>query len=135
MRKILLRTGAILNFIFSAAHIACLFFLDKAFAFYGIDGMMSSYAELWAPIPYLITVFLVFCFALAGLYALSADGDIKKIPLTRLAVIVICVLFIGRALWGFAMMFGKDFSMLSLVTNLIALSVGICYLPGIMNKK
>ena len=36
-------------------------------------------------------IFLALAFAVAGLYALSASGDIKRLPLQRLVIIAIVV--------------------------------------------
>ena len=41
---------------------------------------------------YALTIGLVLAFCLAGLYALSATGDIRRLPLTRMAIITIVVL-------------------------------------------
>jgi len=41
---------------------------------------------------YALTIGLVLAFCLAGLYALSATGDIRRLPLTRKAIITIVVL-------------------------------------------
>ena len=49
---------------------------------------------------YALTFCLALAFALAGFYALSASGDIRRFPLTRTAIIVIIVLYSLRALAG-----------------------------------
>ena len=49
---------------------------------------------------YALTIGLVLAFCLAGLYALSATGDIRRLPLTRTAIITIVVLYSLRALAG-----------------------------------
>ena len=38
-------------------------------------------------------IFLALAFAVAGLYALSAAGDIKRLPLQRLVIIAIVVVY------------------------------------------
>lgn len=95
-----LRLGAVLHFIIAIGHVACLFALDEAFDAYGIKDMMHNmvFGHVW--ILYALTICLALAFALAGLYALSATGDIRRLPLTRTAIFVIIVLYSLRALAG-----------------------------------
>ena len=43
-------------------------------------------------------IFLALAFAVAGLYALSAAGDIKRLPLQRLVIIAIVVVYYIRTM-------------------------------------
>jgi hypothetical protein len=74
--------------------------LDEAFDAYGIKDVMHNmvFGHVW--ILYALTICLALAFALAGLYALSATSDIRRLPLTRTAIIVIIVLYSLRALAG-----------------------------------
>ena len=93
-----LRLGAILHFIIAIGHLGCLFALDEAFDAYGIKEVMHNmvFGHVW--MLYALTFCLALAFALAGFYALSASGDIRRFPLTRTAIIVIIVLYSLRAL-------------------------------------
>lgn len=95
-----LRLGAVLHFIIAIGHLGCLFALDEAFDGYGIKDMMHNmvFGHVW--MLYALTIGLALVFTLAGLYALSASGDIRKLPLTRTAIIVIIVLYSLRTLAG-----------------------------------
>ncbi len=95
-----LRLGAILHFIIAIGHLGCLFALDEAFDAYGIKEVMHNmvFGHVW--MLYALTFCLALAFALAGFYALSASGDIRRFPLTRTAIIVIIVLYSLRALAG-----------------------------------
>ena len=66
-----------LHFIIAIGHIGCLFALDEAFEAYGIKDIMHNmvFGQVW--ILYALTIGLALAFALAGLYALSATGDIR----------------------------------------------------------
>lgn len=88
MNQFKLRLGASLHFLIAIGHVACLFFLEKAFKAYGIWELMKflCLGQVWT--LYVITVFLAIDFALAGLYALAASGDIIKLPLQHLAIIL-----------------------------------------------
>ena len=98
-----LRLGAVLHFIIAIGHLGCLFALDEAFDAYGIKDVMHNivFGNVW--MLYALTIGLALAFALAGLYALSATGDIRRLPLTRTAIIVIIVLYSLRALAGGAL--------------------------------
>ena len=95
-----LRLGAVLHFMIALGHLCCLFALDKAFDAYGIKEEMHNLVSGHVWMLYALTICIALAFALAGLYALSATGDIRRIPLTRTAVIVIIVLYSLRALAG-----------------------------------
>lgn len=132
--KLRFRIGATTQFLFALGHLLCMFDLWRIFEVYGIAEPMQGLAALWAPLPYLITAGLVVCFALAGLYALAYCGDIRPLPLIRIAVWVICLLFLGSGLIGIGKVI-LDFSPLSLSSALIATLIGLCYLPAIHNNR
>ena len=95
-----LRLGAVLHFLIAIGHIGCLFALDEAFEAYGIREIMHQMVAGHVWMLYALTIGLVLAFCLAGLYALSATGDIRRLPLTRMAIITIVVLYSLRALAG-----------------------------------
>ena len=141
-----LRLGAILHFIIAIGHIGCLFALDEAFDAYGIKDVMHNmvFGHIWLLYAlticlalafilaglYALTVGLTLAFTLAGLYALSATGDIRRLPLTRTAIIVIIVLYSLRALaGGWACVL--DFSLLQFFSSLTPAFIAWCYYPGL----
>ena len=125
-----LRLGAVLHFIIAIGHIGCLFALDEAFDAYGIKDVMHNmvFGHVW--MLYALTIGLALAFALAGLYALSATGDIRRLPLTRTAIIVIIVLYSLRALaGGWACV--RDFRWLQFISSVIPAFIAWCYYPGL----
>ena len=129
-----LRLGAILHFVIAIGHIGCLFALDEAFDAYGIKDVMHNmvFGHVW--MLYALTICLVLAFTLAGLYALSASGDIRRFPLTRTAIIVIIVLYSLRALaGGWACV--VDFNWLQCVSSIIPAFIAWCYYPGLNTMK
>ena len=125
-----LRLGAVLHFIIAIGHIGCLFALDKAFEAYGIKDTMHQMVSGHVWMLYALTIVLVLAFCMAGLYALSATGDIRRLPLTRTVIITIVVLYSLRALAG---AFGciNDFNWLQFFSSLIPAIIAWCYWPGI----
>ena len=125
-----LRLGAVLHFIIAVGHLGCLFALNEAFDAYGIKDVMYNmvFGQVW--ILYALTICLAIAFTLAGLYALSATGDIRQLPLTRTAIIVIIVLYSLRALvggWACVM----DFRWLQFISSVIPVFIAWCYYPGL----
>ena len=131
--KTRLRLGAILHFIIAIGHVACLFFLEEAFKAYDILDEMNSmcFGHTW--LLYALTIALALAFTVAGLYALSASGDIKRLPLQRLVIIAIVVVYSIRAVLGLGSLFW-DFSWLKFFSSLTPALVAWCYLPGIRRK-
>ena len=79
---------------------------------------------------YALTMGLALAFALAGLYALSATGDIRRLPLTLTAIIVIIVLYSLRALAG-GLACVVDFRWLQFISSVIPAFIAWCYYPGL----
>lgn len=129
-----LRMGAILHFFIAICHLGCLFFLEEAFKVYGICELMKGlcFGHTWA--LYAITVFLAIGFAVAGLYAFSASSDTIKLPLQRLAIITIIVMYGIRTIAGVYWLIG-EFSYLQFFSTLIPAILVWCYLPGVNMKN
>lgn len=125
-----LRLGASLHFLIAIGHLACLFFLEKAFRAYDIldDMKHLCFGQEW--LLYAITVCLAVGFAIAGFYALSATGDIWKLPLQRLAMIAIVGLYSVRVIVG-AVWLSHEFSYLQFFSTLVPALLVYCYLPGL----
>lgn len=125
-----LRLGAALHFIIAIGHLGCLFALDEAFEAYGIKDVMHNMVSGRVWMLYVLTVGLALAFVLAGLYALSASGDIRRLPLTRAAIIVIIILYSLRAIaGGWACV--VDFNWLRCISSVIPAFLAWCYYPGL----
>ena len=135
MRKLVL-LGAILHFVIGAGHLACLFCLENVFSIYGINGVMDEIATHGDWLPYLITVCIAMAFFLAGSYGLSILGLIHKMPLQKVAVITMLIVFFGRTIWGMTMLV-DNFTWLEMSSTGVAALLGICYIPclNIMSQK
>ena len=129
-----LRLGALLHFIIVIGHIGCLFALDKAFEAYGIKDFMYQMVSGHVWMLYALTIGLVLAFCLSGLYALSATGDIRHLPLTRTVIITIVVLYSLRALAGGISCIYK-FTWLQCISSIIPAIIAWCYWPGVKTKK
>lgn len=128
-----LRFGAVLHFIIAIGHVACLFALDEAFEVYGIREIMYQMVSGHIWMLYALTISLVLTFTLAGLYALSATGDIRHLPLTRLAIITVVVFYSLRSLAG-GISCIYDFRWLQFFSSLVPAIIAWCYWPGVKEK-
>ncbi len=127
----MLNIGAVLNFILAIGHVLCLFCLDAAFRLYRIEPIMDRLAARWPPIPYLMTLGVACGLAGCGLYALSAAGTIRPLPLLRPIVYAIGGLFLLRALAGFVVMgLSGSFTPADLSAAVVAGVIGTLYLAG-----
>ena len=129
-----LRLGALLHFLIAIGHLICLFFLEEAFKAYGIlDGMqILCFGQEW--LLYVVTVCLAVGFAIAGLYALSVAGDIRKLPLQRLVMIAIVGLYSIRVIVGIYWLL-HEFSYLQFFSTLVPAILVYCCFPGLKREK
>ena len=128
-----LRLGALLHFLIAVGHLICLFFLADAFRAYGILDEMKHlcYGQEW--LLYVVTVCLAVGFAIAGFYALSAAGDIRKLPLQRLVMIAIVGLYSIRVVVGIGWLL-NEFTWLQFFSTLLPAFLVYCYLPGLKRE-
>lgn len=125
-----LMIGAIIQFFLFVGHIACLFCLNKMFEIYGISESMNEITTSYGTsAPYILTVVIAFCFLACGIYALSACGIIRKLPLLKLGLFTITIVFLLRTLWGISLM-ATGFTFLELSSTLAAALIGLLYLFG-----
>ena len=93
--------------------------------------------RLGAALHFIIAIGHLGClFALdeAGPYALSASGDIRRLPLTRMAITVIIVLYSLRALLG-GWSCVVDFQWLQFISSIIPAFIAWCYYPGLKKYR
>lgn len=123
-----------MHFLIALGHIACLFFLEKVFKAYDIlDTMLRlCFYQKW--MLYVVTVSIALCFVMVGLYALSAAGDMRKLPLPRLVIIVIIALYSIRTVIG-ASWLVSEFSCLQFFSTLIPALLIYCYLPALKRES
>lgn len=122
------RVGAALCFVLAIGHLICLGFLWQAFDLYGITPQMQRFASLWQPLPYLITVGIALCFAIAGMYGLAYSGAVRRLPWQTWVVWFTSIVFLLRAVVGVVILL-QDFTTLELTSTLAAALLGLCFLP------
>lgn len=96
-----LRLGASLHFLIAMGHLIYSSFQRRhSRKTYGILDEMKHlcFGQEW--LLFVVTVCLAVGFAIAGLYALSVAGDLRKLPLRRMVMIVIVGLYSIRVIVG-----------------------------------
>lgn len=131
MQKIVFSLAGLANILIAVAHIVCLLWADRMFQLTGISPEMQRWAEVNPVIPYLITVAVAVVFFVFGLYAFSAAGVIKPLPLLKPLVIIITALYMLRGFGG--LIIGND-STLPVIYSVGALLIGALFLIGTESK-
>ena len=94
-----------LSFIASLLHVACIFGGPDWYRFFGAGEQMALMAEQGSSHPTIVTLGIFSILSIWSLYAFSAAGLIFKLPLIRLALILITSIYIIRGLVGFAFIY------------------------------
>lgn len=133
----MLKIGGYINIVIALSHIIGLFWADKMFKITGIaDGMALAVKRIHPMYPYFITFVVAIFFFLFGLYGLSADNKIKKLPFVKQITFLIAVVYLLRGIWE--LIFDIDWQqaspILETVYSLIAIFIGLLYLIGGLRK-
>ncbi len=89
--------GASLSAAAAAAHLACIFIGAPAYRFLGAGERMARAVEARKLRPTLVTLAISGVLFLWSAYALSGAGVIAALPLTKLALVLICTIYLARA--------------------------------------
>ena len=132
----MLRLGGYINIIIAFAHIIGLFWAEKMFEITGIGEEMVKLSKIHFSLPYLLTIFVAIVFFIFGLYGLSADGKIKKLPNLKYGIFIISGVYIirgaGELLFGIPQQ--KAVSSLETIYSIVALGIGLLFLFGGLKK-
>jgi len=101
MNNPLLIIAGILSCIAAALHIAIIIGGPDWYRFFGAGEKMALLAEQGKIYPAVVTSIIAGVLTLWGLYAFSAANLIPKLPLLRVALIVITTIYLVRGLGGF----------------------------------
>ena len=127
-----LRLGGWANLAIAAAHFVVLGWAWTVFRWVDIEAPMRDLADQNAVLPYLLTLLVAAFFLIFGLYALSAAGDLRRLPLLRPVLGFVAVVYLLRAtlLGGIQDLIAGDVK--QVVFAAIALLIGLCYASGVL---
>lgn len=132
----MLKTGGYINILIAIGHIIGLFWAEQMFKVTGIGKEMNELSNLHPSFPYLLTLFVAIIFFIFGLYGLSADEKIKKLPLLKLGVFSISGVYILRGVGElfFTITQQNTITIPETIYSLIALLIGLMFLIGGLKK-
>ena len=130
----LLRFGGWANLAIAAGHLVALGWAWTVFRWVDIEEPMRDLADQHAALPYFLTLFVAAFFLIFGLYALSAAGDLRRLPLLRPVLGFVAVVYLLRAtLEGISDLLAGDVK--QIVFAAIALLIGLCYASGVLTLR
>lgn len=131
----MLKLGGYINILIAVGHIIGLFWADTMFEVTGIGNDMKELAQINSSLPYFLTIIVAIAFLIFGLYGLSADNKIKKLPFLKVGIFGISGIYIFR---GFGELLLNTIrgtnSLIETTYSLIALAIGILFLFGGLKK-
>lgn len=129
--------GAWCCFAAALAHLGCIMFGGDWYRFFGAGEHMARMAEQGLWYPTLVTSFIVAMLVVWGCYALSGAGVIRRLPLTKLALVLISGVFLlrGVAFVGLMPMFPENSLTFWLVSSAICLLIGGLFAVGTWQQR
>lgn len=130
-----LALGAALSAAAAAAHLACIAIGPPAYLFMGAGEKMARAVEAGRLRPTVVTLAITGLLLVWATYALSGAGLIVRLPFTKLALLGICTVFIGRAV-AFPLLqplFPENSQTFWLVSSGICLLMGLVHLFGLVS--
>jgi hypothetical protein len=133
--KSLLKLGGVLSFAVALLHVVAIFIGAPAYRYLGAGEDMATAAESGSAFPALLTLFLVVIFAIWGFYGLSGAGVIRRLPLLKIALLLIGVVYTLRGVVVFQQLFqiaasSVEVASREIVFSLVSLIIGLAYLLG-----
>ena len=126
-----LTLGSIASFLIALLHLA-LVFKPQWYSHFGADELVQLH-EKGSPFTVLVTLGLALMFAIWGAYALSGAGVIRQLPLLRISLIAIGVIYILRGLMLPSELFKvlrSSYPFRFVVFSTGSLVIGLLYLVG-----
>ncbi len=134
--NVFLIVAGILSAVAAILHLGCIYFWAPWYRFFGAGEQMALLSEQGSSQPTLITSGIVLVFSIWSMYAFSAAGITFRLPLIRLALILITIIYLTRGVVGFFLInstMGRspEFWVWS---SVICLSFGVVHLIGLKQQ-
>ena len=136
-----LKIAAILSFIAAFMHVAIVIGGPAWYRYFGAGEGMAQLAKSGSMQPIIITLGIAVILFVFGLYALSGAGVIVKLPLLKLTLVFITVIYLLRGIAGLVLPFVSKHPAITqnsttfwLVSSLICCVFGLMYFLGTKNS-
>lgn len=129
-------TGGSLSAFAALLHLGCIYFGAPWYRFFGAGEEMAQLAEQGSIQPTIVTSVIFIILTTWSAYAFSAAGLIKKLPLIRLALILITFIYLARGIAGFFLIYqpmGRS-AEFWLWSSTICLTIGWIHLFGLRQQ-
>ncbi len=131
--------GSILSFAVALLHVVIIFIGAPAYRYFGAGEDMAMAAESGSAFPALLTLSLAGIFAIWGFYGLSGAGVIRRLPLLKIALILIGAVYTIRGVAVFQQLFhiatsSVEVAPREIVFSLVSLIIGLAYLIGTISN-
>ncbi len=117
----------------SLLHLGCIIGGPDWYRFFGAGEQLARAAERGSPVPAIMTAVIATILAVWAAYALSAIGMIRRLPLTRTALIAISgVLLIRSAMAFFPAFWAPENNTFAFIfwSSFACLVMGLCFAVG-----
>jgi hypothetical protein len=129
-----LKLGGILSFAVALLHVIIIFVGASAYRYFSAGEGMAKAAESGSAFPAVLTLVLAAVFATWGFYGLSGAGVIRRLPLLKIALILIGAVYTLRGVAVFQQFFqivtSSEVAPREIVFSLVSLVIGLAYLIG-----
>ncbi len=134
-----LKLAGALTALASLAHFGIIIGGADWYRFFGAGEQMAIMSEQGSIYPAVVTAFIANMLALWAAYAFSAANVIGKLPFTKLALVLIALVFLARGTFAVPAVLLVDDSYLQelankmtfmVVTSIYCLVLGVCYASG-----
>lgn len=131
-----LKLAGILSFIAAALHVAIVIGGPDWYRFFGAGELMASKAEEGRIQPALMTLFIAFVLGVWGAYAWSGAGMLPKLPLLKIALCLVTLVYLLRGFAGLiAPLFHNSLYVDQNSTSFWVISSMICLIFGLVHLK
>ena len=134
--NVFLIVAGTLSAVAAILHLGCIYFGASWYRFFGAGEQMALLSEQGSIQPTLITSVIVLVLSIWSMYAFSAAGVIFKLPLIRLALVLITLIYLARGIAGFFLInspMGRS-PEFWIWSSAICLSFGIVHLIGLKQQ-
>ena len=130
MKNVFLKIAAFLYFCIAVLHVYIIFAGAPAYRYFGAGEQFAREAEQGIVIPAIVTSFIVLVFVLWGLYALSGARVIRRLFLTRTALMVMAGILVLRGVLPFLAGIFIALDSFVVISSLIVLGIAGIHLLG-----
>ena len=135
----LLLSGGLLTGVASLLHLAIIAGGPDWYRFFGAGERMARLAARGSSYPALVTAGIAAILGTWALYALSGAGVIRRLPLLRLALVLIAAIYLARGILGVPVVLLVEHPYAAelrarmtfmVISSVICVLLGLCYAAG-----